>query len=97
MEDPFIYQEKVFRELDGVIVLGGGPGSGKVAKDRNDYSLGEGSTRLFKGLEFIRKKPKATIIFTGFSGSLFHEGLSEAEIIERLITALNTVSANILF
>jgi len=68
-----------------------------VAKDRNDYSLGGGSERLFKGLEFIRKKPEGTIIFTGFSGNLFHEGLSEAEIIEKLIKALNIDSANILF
>ena len=97
LEDPFIYQEKVFLELDGVIVLGGGTGSGKVAKDRNDYSLGGGSERLFKGLEFIRKKPVGTIIFTGFSGNLFQEGLSEAEIIEKLIKALNVDSTNILF
>ena len=97
IEDPFIYQEKVFLELDGVIVLGGGTGSGKVAKDRNDYSLGGGSERLFKGLEFIRKKPEGTIIFTGFSGNLFHEGLSEDEIIEKLIKALNIDSTNIVF
>ena len=97
LEDPFIYQEKIFLELDGVIVLGGGTGSGKVAQDRNDYSLGGGSERLFKGLEFIRKKPQGTIIFTGFSGKLFHEGLSEAEIIEKLVKALNVDSTNILF
>ena len=97
LEDLFIYQEKTFLELDGVIVLGGGTGSGKVAQDRNDYSLGGGSERLFKGLEFIRKKPQGTIIFTGFSGKLFHEGLSEAEIIEKLVKALNVDSTNILF
>ena len=97
LEDPFIYQEKIFLELDGVIVLGGGTGSGKVAQDRNDYSLGGGSERLFKGLEFIRKKPQGNIIFTGFSGKLFHEGLSEAEIIEKLVKALNVDSTNILF
>jgi len=97
LEDPFIYQEKIFLKLDGVIVLGGGTGSGKVAQDRNDYSLGGGSERLFKGLEFIRKKPQGTIIFTGFSGKLFHEGLSEAEIIEKLVKALNVDSTNILF
>ncbi len=97
LEDPFIYEEKVFLDLDAIIVLGGGTGSGKVAKDRNDYSLGGGSERLFKGLEFIRKKPNGTIIFTGFSGNLFHEGLSEAEITEKLIKALNVDSTNILF
>ena len=97
MEDPFIYKEELFLELDGIIVLGGGTGYGKVAIDRNDYSLGGGSERLFKGLEFIRKKPEGTIVFTGFSGSLFHEGLSEAEIIEKLITALNIDSTNVMF
>ena len=97
LEDPFTYQEKVFLELDGIIVLGGGTGSGKVAEDRNDYTLEEGSERVFKGLEFIRKKPNGTIIFTGFSGNLFHGGLSEAEIIEKLIKALNVNSRNILF
>ena len=97
LEDPFIYQEKIFLKLDGVIVLGGGTGSGKVAQDRNDYSLGGGSERLFKGLEFIRKKPQGTIIFTGFSGQLFHEGLSEAEIIEKLVKALNVDATNIVF
>ena len=97
LEDPYTYQEKVFLELDGVVVLGGGTGSGKVAKERNDYSLGGGSERLIKGLEFIRKKPHGRVIFTGFSGNLFHEGLSEAEITEKLIKALNVDPTNIIF
>ena len=97
LEDRFVYKEEVFLGLDGMIILGGGTGSGKVAKDRNDYSLGEASERIFKGLEFIRKNPHGTVIFTGFSGNLFHEGLSEAEIIEKLITALNVDATNILF
>ena len=97
LEDPFVYNEDTFLEKDGIIVLGGGTGSGKVAKDRNDYTLGEGSERVFKGLEFIKKKPEGIIIFTGFSGNLFHKGLSEAEIIEKLIKALGVDSTNILF
>ena len=97
LEDRFVYNEEVFLALDGIIVLGGGTDSGKVAKDRNEYSLGEGSERIIKGLEFIRKKPQGTVIFTGFSGVLIHEGLSEAEIIEKLIKALNVDSANIVF
>ena len=48
LEDPFVYKEDTFLEKDGIIVLGGGTGSGKVAKDRNDYTLGEGSERIFK-------------------------------------------------
>ena len=97
LEDRFVYNEEVFLELDGIIVLGGGTGSGKVAKDRGEYSLGDGSERIFKGLEFVRKKPQGTVIFSGFSGNLIHEGLSEAEIIEKLIKALNVDSTNIVF
>ena len=42
LEDKFVYNEKKFLELEGLIILGGGTGSGKVAKDRNDYTLGRG-------------------------------------------------------
>ena len=97
LEDEFVYQEEAFLGLDGIIVLGGGTGSGKVAKARNDHSMGEASERIFKGLEFIRKKPDGRVIFTGFSGDLFHEGLSEDEIIEKLIKALNIDPTNIIF
>ena len=97
LEDRFVYNKEVFLALDGIIVLGGGTDSGKVAKDRNEYSLGEGSERIIKGLEFIRKKPQGTVIFSGFSGALIHEGFSEAEIIEKLIEALNIDSTNIVF
>ena len=97
LEDRFVYKEEVLLELDGIIVLGGGTGSGKVAKDRNEYSLGEGSERIIKGLEFVRKNPQGIIIFTGFSAALIHEGLSEAEIIEKLIEALNVDFTNIIF
>ena len=97
LEDRFVYSEEVFLQLDGVIVLGGGTDSGKVAKDRNEYSLGEGSERIIKGLEFVRKKPQGIVIFTGFSEALVHEGLSEAEIIEKLIEALNVDTTNVVF
>ncbi len=97
IEDPYVYNERVLLELEGLVILGGGAGSGKVAKERNDYTLGESSERILKGLEFLKQKPGRTIIFTGFSGKIFHEGLSEAEIIEQLIRALKTDSTNILF
>ena len=53
--------------------------------------------RVFKGLHFLQQQPQGTVIFTGFSGRLFHEGLSEAEITERLIKALKVDSKKILF
>ena len=97
LEDKFSYKEETFLKLKGIIVLGGSTGSGKIAKERNDISLGPGSERVFKGLQFLQLQPQGTVIFTGFSGSLFHEGLSEAEITEKIIKALKVDSKNILF
>ena len=97
LEDPYVYNESVFLGLEGLIILGGGTGPGKVAEARNDYTLGEGSERIIKGLEFLKKKPEGKIIFTGFSGKLFYVGLSEAETIEQLTRALNIDSKNFLF
>ena len=97
LEDKFSYKEETFLELEGIIVLGGSTGSGKIAKERNDISLGAGAERVFKGLQFLQQQPQGTVIFTGFSGSLFHEGLSEAEITEKLIKALKIDSKKILF
>ena len=97
LEDKFSYREDTFIELEGIIVLGGGTGSGKIAKERNDISLGPGAERVFKGLQFLQQQPQGSVIFTGFSGSLFHEGLSEAEIIEKLIKALKIDTKKILF
>ena len=97
LEDKFSYKEETFLELEGIIVLGGSTGSGKIAKERNDISLGSGSERVFKGIQFLQQQPQGTVIFTGFSGSLFHKGLSEAEITEKIIKALKVASKNTLF
>ena len=97
LEDKFSYKEETFLDLEGIIVLGGGTGPGKIAKERNDISLGPGAERVLKGLQFLQQKPQGTVIFTGFSGSLFHKGLSEAEITDKLIKALKIDSKKILF
>ena len=97
LEDKFSYKEETFLELEGLIVLGGSTGSGKIAKERNDISLGSGAERVLKGLQFLQQQPQGTVIFTGFSGRLFHQGLSEAEITEKLIKALKIDTKKILF
>ena len=97
LEDKFSYKEESFLELEGIIALGGITVSRKISEERNDISLGSGSERVFKGLQFLWQQPQGTVIFTGFSGSRFHEGLSEAAIIEKLVKALKVDSKNILF
>ena len=97
LEDQYVYNESVFLGLEGIIVLGGSIESGKIAEERNDISFGSSSERVFKCLQFLQQKPRGIVIFTGLSGRLFHEGLSEAEITEKLINALKIDSTNFLF
>ena len=85
LEDKFSYREETFLELEGIIVLGGSIESGKITEERNDISIGSSSERVFKSLQFLQPKPRGIVIFTGLSGRLFHEGLSEAEITEWLV------------
>ena len=42
-------------------MLGCGTASGKVAYDKNEYSQGEGSEMIIKGLEFVRKNPRVPL------------------------------------
>ena len=71
LEDPYVYNESVFLELEGLIILGGRTGSGKVAEARNDYNLGEGSERIIKGLEFLKNSLKERLFSQDFLESCF--------------------------
>lgn len=69
--------------LYGLIVLGGSTGDGVIAVDRDETPLGDAAERLTKAVELARKHRDLKILFTGFSGALNPEGLSESDIARR--------------
>ena len=85
------------RSLKGIIVLGGGTGSGKIAHDRNDWNLGESSERLIKAFEYIQNVPEGEVIFTGFSGKINFGGISETEITDKILKALKINTSRVYF
>ncbi len=97
LEDKYSYEESKLKSLQGVIVLGGGTGSGGIAKDRNDWNLGEGSERIIKAFEYIQNVPEGKILFTGMSGGLNFRGLSEAAIANQILSALKINDSNVNF
>jgi len=97
LEDKYFYEDGKFNTVKGILVLGGGTGSGKIALDRNDLSLGGGSERLIKAFEFIQNVPEGKVIFTGMSGQLMFEGLTETEITKKILNALKIDISNVYF
>ena len=97
LEDKYTYEKNTLTSLKGVIVLGGGTGSGKIASDRNDWTLSEGSERIIKAFEYLQNVPEGQVIFTGMSGSLKFEGLSEADLTRQILNALKIKTTNVYF
>lgn len=84
-------------KIDGIIVLGGHTGSGWVSQTRNQAQQGGGADRFTKSVALYLQHPDATLIFSGFSGSLNPRGWNEADITRRLVEALKLDTTNILY
>ena len=97
LEDKYSYEASTLKSLKGIIVLGGGTGSGKIAYDRKDWTLSGGSERIVKAFEYIQNVPDGQVIFTGMTGSLRLEGLSEADITKQILKALRINALNVDF
>jgi len=67
------------KEINGVIVLGGGMSPGLIPEQRKQPQLGEAGERLTKALELLNKCPDFKLTYSTFSGALRPEGVSEAE------------------
>ncbi len=74
--------------ISGIIVLGGFTSSGMISKTRNAPQLNKSSERFFMALSIHKKFPKIPVWFTGFSGSLKHQGWSEGKTIKMLLKEL---------
>ena len=74
------------KDIGGIIILGGAIDGGQIALDRGEISIYSSAERVTKAFELIRKYPDLPYIFSGFSGRLFPQGLSEAEAFKQLIS-----------
>ncbi len=74
-----------YQKVKGILVLGGSFESGKMAVIRGEIPLGSAAERVTKAVELQRKHPHLTIVFTGFSGAMVPEGLSEAQMASQFL------------
>ena len=85
------------KQIDGIVVLGGHTGSGWVSQTRNQAQQGGGADRFTKGVALYLQHPDATLIFSGFSGSLNPRGWDEAKITRKLADELKLDDVSILY
>lgn len=72
------------RAPDGIIVLGGAIDAEATAA-RRSLELDNSAERIFAMLELARRFPQAKIVFSGGSGALLRDAVSEAPIAGRLL------------
>lgn len=75
------------RAPDGIIVLGGSIDE-VVASGRNEGVLNEAAERLTATVHLARRYPRARILFSGGSGHLIVQGVTEAEFAKRMLVEM---------
>jgi len=80
----------------GIIVLGGVTDEA-IEAARGQVALNGAAARLTAGAVLANRYPKARLVFTGGSGSLWASELTEAESVRRLWTSLGVPQARALY
>jgi len=88
---------RITQQVDGIIVLGGHTDDGMVSETRNQAQQNAAADRMTKGIMLHRQQPQATLIFSGYSGSLSPQGWNEAETTRRILAELGVADSGILF
>ena len=81
-------------DIGGIIILGGAIEGGQIAVDRGEVSIYSAAERVTKAFELIRKYPNLPYIFSGYSGRISPQGLSEADAFKQLVLEQGLNEAN---
>ena len=77
--------QKQLNQVGGILILGGAIEGGPITRDRGEVSIGSSAERVTKALQLLREHPELPFIFSGYSGRLLPQGLSEADAFKRLM------------
>lgn len=80
----------------GIIVLGGAIDT-VVSKERSGTALNEAAERMTEGAALARRFPNARLVFSGGSGDLIYQGMTEAEAARRFYESQGIGMERILF
>ncbi len=72
-------------QVGGVLILGGAIEGGPIARDRGEVSIGSAAERVTRAFQLLRQHPELPFIFSGYSGRLLPQGLSESDAFKQLL------------
>jgi len=72
-------------QVGGVLILGGAIEGGSIARDRGEIMIKASAERVTKAFQLLRQDPELPFIFSGYSGRLLPQGLSEADAFKQLL------------
>jgi uncharacterized SAM-binding protein YcdF (DUF218 family) len=84
------------RDLDGIVVLGGGVDLA-VSEDRGLATFGDTSERFISLIELARRYPQARVLFTGGPSWLSDSDLSEAAVMRGFVRSQGLDEARVMF
>jgi uncharacterized SAM-binding protein YcdF (DUF218 family) len=82
---PTALTPELLAQVGGVLILGGAIEGGPIARDRGEISIGSAAERVTKAFQLLRQYPELPFIFSGYSGRLIPQGLSEADAFKQLL------------
>lgn len=96
LEERFTRPIKPLTPLTGIIILGGSIDT-LVTRARGTIAVNEAGERLIEVARLARRFPKAKIIFSGGSGQLLYQTMSEANAAQQLFSQMGISPHNLVF
>jgi uncharacterized SAM-binding protein YcdF (DUF218 family) len=96
LEYRFQDDQKLPRDIDGIIVLSG-PENAKKSIKWNKVEIGDGAERSLMFMQLVRRYPNSTHVFSGGSGLLHDQGNSQADVAKKLYKNHGLNVQNIIF
>ena len=85
LENSYPQFNKSYKNIESVVILGGGTGFGVIAKQRNEINLGEAGERLTEASKAFHQNSNIKIIISGAGGAKNSGGWSEYQITKKFL------------
>ncbi len=88
LEERIPMAENALARAKGAIVLGGGGATRAVERGREPYALNDAAERLTTIVMLRNARPELPILFSGGSGGLREDAVTEADLVRRFLSAM---------
>jgi len=96
LEDRFPTVRSLPAHVDGIVVLGGAVDQ-FTTRYRGQASLNDAAERMTEFVALARRHPEARLVYTGGSGSLYHQDIKETEVARLFFAEMGLDVSHIVF